>query len=90
MRTTAVEEIRKAVAACIETGLVLRIAERSEEIARLTGEERERTAKSLLEAGIMARVNIEFGPSLSEQRDIAPTTPPPRVRRVHAGTAKHR
>ncbi len=61
IRTTAVDEIRKAVASCIETGQVLHIAERSEEIARLTGEERERTAKSLLEAGIMARVNIEFG-----------------------------
>lgn len=65
MPTNAVDEIRSAVAACIETGQVLRVAERSKEIAGLTGEEPDRTAQSLLEAGIMARVNIEFGPGFS-------------------------
>jgi hypothetical protein len=61
MPDNAAEEIREAVATCIETGEMLRIAEQSEKIARETGSDRRRTAQALLEAGIMARVNIEFG-----------------------------
>lgn len=61
MLNDAVDEIREAVATCIETGEMLRIEEQSGKIARDTGSDRQRTAQALLEAGIMARVNIEFG-----------------------------
>ena len=61
MANDSIDEIRKAVARCIDTGHVLRVAEQSERIAHFTGEDQAVTARALLEAGIMARVNMAFG-----------------------------
>jgi len=69
MPNNAVDQIREAVATCIETGEMLPIVEQSEKIARETGTDSQRTAQALLEAGIMARVNIEFG-RLSGKTDL--------------------
>jgi hypothetical protein len=55
------DEIRKSVAASIDKGVLLRIPVEAERIARCSGASARLVAEHLVEAGIRAHVNIEFG-----------------------------
>jgi len=56
------EEVRKAVADCIEEQSTLRVSERAKIIARNCSVPAEQVAEDLLNAGLGARVSMEVGP----------------------------
>jgi uncharacterized metal-binding protein len=54
------DELRCSVATAIETGAVLNVASEAERIAAITGSDAEEVANELVNAGLMARINLHI------------------------------